>query len=76
VVAPCGFDLARTLAESAPRAERLAAIAERVLFLDGNAYLNRPGPRLVDAVEAISAWLRGEPVPGGLAASAPERAKA
>jgi iron complex transport system substrate-binding protein len=76
VVAPCGFDLARTLAEAAPLAERLATITERVLFLDGNAYLNRPGPRLVDAVETTSAWLRGEPLPDALAASAPERAKA
>ncbi len=76
VVAPCGFDLPRTLRESAPVMERLFATAERVLFLDGNAYLNRPGPRLVDAVLAISAWLRGEPLPGPLAASAPERAKA
>jgi hypothetical protein len=28
--------------------------------MDGNAYLNRPGPRLVDAVERIAGWLRGE----------------
>jgi iron complex transport system substrate-binding protein len=59
VVAPCGFDLERTLAESAPVAGQLRSVCDRVLFLDGNVYLNRPGPRLVEAVETIGAWLRG-----------------
>jgi iron complex transport system substrate-binding protein len=63
VVAPCGFDLDRTRRESAPFAERLAALAPRVLLLDGNAYLNRPGPRIVEAVETIAAWLAGAFVP-------------
>jgi len=60
VVAPCGFSLQRTLAEAGPVAERLRSVSERVLLMDGNAYLNRPGPRLVDAVEVVGAWLRGE----------------
>jgi iron complex transport system substrate-binding protein len=76
VVAPCGFDLARTLAESETVSDRLSSICDRVLFLDGNAYLNRPGPRLVDAVETIAAWLRGEALQDAQASSAPERAKA
>jgi len=63
VVAPCGFDLGRTVAEAAPLAETLRGLAPRVLLVDGNAYLNRPGPRLVEAVETIAAWLRGEAVP-------------
>ena len=63
VVAPCGFDLSRTRAEAEPLLELLRSLAARVLLLDGNAYLNRPGPRLVDAVEIIAAWLRGSPVP-------------
>jgi iron complex transport system substrate-binding protein len=57
VVAPCGFDLERTTLAAAPWTERLHALAPRVLLLDGNAYVNRPGPRLVDAVEKIAAWL-------------------
>jgi len=63
VVAPCGFDLERTVQEAAPLAERLRGLGPRVLLVDGNAYLNRPGPRLVEAVETIAAWLRGEAVP-------------
>jgi iron complex transport system substrate-binding protein len=61
VVAPCGFSLPRTQAEVGPVAERLRELCPRVLLMDGNAYLNRPGPRLVDAVERIGAWLRGAP---------------
>jgi iron complex transport system substrate-binding protein len=60
VVAPCGFDLARTIREAEPVADVLRSLAPRVLLMDGNAYLNRPGPRLVEAAETIAAWLRGE----------------
>jgi len=60
IVAPCGFDLARTADAARPWRDRLRAIAPRVLLLDGNAYVNRPGPRLVEAVETIAAWLGGE----------------
>jgi iron complex transport system substrate-binding protein len=59
VVAPCGFDLPRTIAETAPLAGTVRALAPRALLMDGNAYLNRPGPRLVDAVETVAAWLGG-----------------
>lgn len=62
VVAPCGFDLERTRRESAPLLATLHAVAPRVLLLDGNAYLNRPGPRIVEAVETIGSWLAGAPV--------------
>jgi iron complex transport system substrate-binding protein len=65
-VAPCGFDLERTVREGASYAEVLRSLAPRVLLLDGNAYLNRPGPRLVEAAETLAAWLGGAPV-------APER---
>ena len=63
IVAPCGFDLARTRRESIPFAGRLAVLAPRVILMDGNAYLNRPGPRIVEAVEAMAAGLRGDFVP-------------
>ena len=64
VVAPCGFDLERTRAEAAPYEDRLRSLAPRVRLMDGNAYWNRPGPRIVDAVEALAGWLAaGEPWP-------------
>lgn len=62
IVAPCGFDLRKTQHAVA----QLDAIAQwrsltarrngRVLSLDGNAYLSRPGPRLVDATEIMARW--------------------
>jgi iron complex transport system substrate-binding protein len=64
VVGPCGYDLEKTraaLAELAtnPAWSALRAVREgRVYEIDGNAYLNRPGPRLVDTAEIIAAHLR------------------
>jgi iron complex transport system substrate-binding protein len=63
VVAPCGFPLERTRREmglltALPGWHRLAAVrAERVFLADGNALFNRPGPRLVDSLELLSALL-------------------
>ena len=60
VVGPCGFDLARTheaIAQLETNAtwRNLRAVREgRVYPIDGSAYLNRPGPRLVDTAEIIS----------------------
>jgi iron complex transport system substrate-binding protein len=62
IVSPCGFDLDRTERAVAdldrvPEWSALAARrAGRVLAMDGNAYLSRPGPRLVDAAEMIARW--------------------
>jgi iron complex transport system substrate-binding protein len=64
IVAPCGFDLARTRREAEPLAPTLRALAPRVLLMDGNALLNRPGPRLVEAVETMASWLGGRSVDG------------
>jgi iron complex transport system substrate-binding protein len=62
IVAPCGFDLARTK-DAIAELEQLetwkslsAKRSGRVLALDGNAYLSRPGPRLVEAAEIIARW--------------------
>lgn len=62
IVAPCGFDLAKTRAavadlDTTPQWRSLRAHRSgRVLPLDGNAYLSRPGPRLVEAAEIIAEW--------------------
>lgn len=59
VVAPCGFDLPRTIREAAviaawPHFNRLSAVRQgRVYAADGNAYFNRSGPRLVESVEIL-----------------------
>lgn len=60
VAAPCGFDLTRTLSSAADLTARegwdsLSAVADgRVYAVDGNHYVNRPGPRLVDTLELFA----------------------
>ena len=54
VLAPCGFDRERALREAELVRERIRATgARRVVVMDGSAYFNRPGPRLVDSLEAL-----------------------
>jgi iron complex transport system substrate-binding protein len=50
-VVPCGFDLARTLAEMHTRDW---SVFPRVVVADGNAFFNRPGPRLVESAEILA----------------------
>ena len=66
IVAPCGFDLARTGQEMHWMTERagwsgLRAVREgRVYLADGNRYFNRPGPRVVETLEALVEMLHPE----------------
>ncbi|KAF5835689.1 hypothetical protein DUNSADRAFT_7017 [Dunaliella salina] len=60
IISPCGLDLATAEEEStAALADQawwrdLRAVREgRVVLVDGNAHFNRPGPRLVDALEFL-----------------------
>jgi len=56
VLAPCGFDQERVEREAqVVRGEIEAVGAKRVVVLDGSAYFNRPGPRLVDSLELLVA---------------------
>jgi len=60
VAMPCGFDLPRTKKEMAvltahPAWGRLRAVRNgRVHVADGNAFFNRPGPRVVEAAEMLA----------------------
>ncbi len=62
VVALCGFDVPRARREVAavtdPDARALLGAA-RLVFLDGNAYTSRPGPRLVEAAELLAKLIDG-----------------
>ena len=60
VCMPCGYDLAKTRAEmhwltDRPEWPELRAVREgRVYLADGNQYLNRPGPRIVESLRILA----------------------
>ncbi len=69
VLMPCGWN-----AEEAARAVDAGAFAEaygetpaaragRIVAVDGSAYFNRPGPRVVDGVEVLAALFHPDAVP-------------
>ncbi len=66
VLMPCGFTIAQTQRELAALTEReewraLPAVrAGRVSVVDGSAYFNRPGPRLVESAEILAALVHPE----------------
>ena len=67
VIAPCGYDIAASQAEYGTLAARedwraLRAVGEAQVYIaDGNAFFNRPGPRVVDTAEILAAILHGAP---------------
>ncbi len=60
LVAPCGYEIGTSLPElellrSHPVFKNLRAVREgRVFVADGNAFFNRPGPRLVESAEILA----------------------
>ncbi len=66
VLSPCGFTLDRAmvdipLLQRHPAWQSLRAVqAGRVYAIDGNQYLNRSGPRLVESAELLAHALWGE----------------
>ena len=84
VAAPCGFELDQTernredLTGRDGWASLTAVRAGRVFAMDGNHYVNRPGPRLVETLEHLAACIHPDlfdvpprsavrPFPGALA---------
>ncbi|MHB8599368.1 MAG: cobalamin-binding protein [Ktedonobacteraceae bacterium] len=65
VLAPCGYNIERTLQDLPvlqrhPIWQRLQAVhTGRVYAIDGNQYLNRSGPRLVESAELLGRVLWG-----------------
>ena len=60
IIAPCGYDLEKTRVDANLLHGRedwraLRAVQEgRVALIDGNQYVNRPGPRVVETLEIIA----------------------
>ena len=54
ILAPCGLNLTRAKEETEIVQSDVDAVgAQSVVVLDGSAYFNRPGPRLVDSLELL-----------------------
>lgn len=63
VIKPCGFTLERTLAERSVLQRSVLDMVgpkTRVYVADGNAFFNRPGPRLVESLEIMAACVHSE----------------
>ena len=70
ILMPCGFRIAQTHTElpaftAHPQWQALSAVQNNQAFIvDGNAYLNRSGPRIVDSVEILAEILHPEECAG------------
>lgn len=84
IVCPCGYSLNQIQCEmptlEAQRWWKLlpAVRDQQVALVDGNQMFNRPGPRLIDALEWLVGWLNDRPelIPAGFPAQRPEAASA
>lgn len=60
IIVPCGFKIKQSLVEleefvRLPGMEKIPAIRDNKVFvIDGNAYFNRPGPRLIESAEILA----------------------
>jgi iron complex transport system substrate-binding protein len=66
VAMPCGFDLAGSAAQ-VQQHPQVFDIADRVVAVDASGHFSRPGPRLVDGVEALAAILHPDRVDPAIA---------
>jgi len=79
VITPCGFDLNRTRQEmywltDRPDWSKLRAVASGQVYLaDGNQYMNRPGPRIVESLEILAEILHPDFFPPHLEGTAWQR---
>jgi iron complex transport system substrate-binding protein len=64
VVMPCGYDAERSREEALAFRDELAAVgAGQVVAVDAAAWFSRPGPRLVEGLEALAHILHPDRVP-------------
>lgn len=70
ILMPCGFNLEKTIQDSKSIKRyngwlNLRAVQNRQVFaVNGTAYFNRPGPRIVDGIEILAEILHPESVRG------------
>ncbi len=70
IVMPCGYGLDAAVQDARAHADHLHSVATRAMgegrafVVDGSAYFNRSGPRMVDGVEILGALLHPDVFPG------------
>ena len=61
IFSPCGFDTQRTLKERKVIKKIVKHFKNaKVYLVDGNSYMTRPGPRIVDGIEILAEILQAE----------------
>lgn len=66
IVKPCGFSLQRTLEERDVIQRSVCDVlgsSARIYVTDGNAFFNRPGPRLLESLEIMAACVHPDVFP-------------
>jgi len=64
VFMPCGYGLDQAVAEGKALLDVPAlASASRIFAADGSAYFSRPGPRVVDGIEALAWAIHPDSIP-------------
>lgn len=54
IISPCGFDIKRTIKEKKLIEKIIKNLGDvKVYLIDGNSYMTRPGPRIVDGIEIL-----------------------
>jgi iron complex transport system substrate-binding protein len=71
LIMPCGYDMAAARVDADRHGGLLVGVAGRAVdegrafLLDGSAYFNRSGPRMVDGIEILAALFHPDRFPGG-----------
>jgi iron complex transport system substrate-binding protein len=79
IVSPCGYDLPRTRAEmhwlvKRPEWQRMRAVEKgQVYLVEGNQFMNRPGPRVVESLQILAEIFHPEIFPPSLLGAGWER---
>ena len=66
ILMPCGFKIAQTLEnrsdlENLPGFQNLKAVQNKKVFIvDGNTYMNRPGPRILESLHILAGFFYPE----------------
>lgn len=67
IISPCGFDIQRTLKERKLIYQITNSLPKKIkkYLVDGNSYMTRPGPRIIDGIEILAEIIHPQIFPRG-----------